>query len=253
MPSLGHRSLVMTQISDNGLPQLLQDVAELGGGQAGRAARPPRTAARSIESKQHRATLGSMRSHASSHSPTGDNRTRDALSHAEVITMTCRFPGREVRSAAPPGHPLSDPAYRREPRHEPQANGCAARRRGGVPRYFLPWSFGDMMRRIYADVEESPRRGDPRELGAARKRMNHRCPTRVIEAHQQNPHDEGSRGTDPAQRCRRRRRPFVRCVAGDPDKTVVEAAIAARMAEITGDQNWAAGSEGDQDALLWSI
>src|SRR5665213_1542092 len=72
--------------------RLLQDVADLTADQAkGRgASKAAADRARSIESKLRRhAGLDAIRRFV--YSPTGDNRTHDALSHAEVITMTADF------------------------------------------------------------------------------------------------------------------------------------------------------------------
>jgi DNA helicase-2/ATP-dependent DNA helicase PcrA len=73
--------------------------------------------------------------------------------------------------------------------------------------------------------------------------MNHRCPIRVIELI-----NKIRRETDGEKQVPRSdaRAGVVRLFVvqqATANKTAVEAAIAKRMAEITGDQNWAAGSE----------
>ncbi|MEA3642658.1 MAG: AAA family ATPase [Lamprobacter sp.] len=223
--------------------RLLQDVAELREAQAkGRTGKAAADRARSIESKLRRhAGLDTITRFV--YSPTGDNRTRNALSHAEVIAMTAdflaatsglprmlvtRFPILLIDESQDTSRKLMDVLLDVEAAYRD---------------VFCLGLFGDMMQRIYADGKDRLAEAIPESWARPRKRMNHRCPTRVIElinrirqdadGEEQIPRSDASAGV-------------VRLfVVPQPivDKKAVEAAIAARMAEITGDQKWAAGSE----------
>jgi DNA helicase-2/ATP-dependent DNA helicase PcrA len=224
--------------------RLLQDIAELEEAQAkGRSgSKAAADRAHSIESKlRRRAGLDGISRFI--YSPIGDNRTRDALSHAEVIAMTAdllgakpglqrllvtRFPVLLIDESQDTSRRLMDVLLDIEAAHR------------GI---FCLGLFGDMMQRIYADGKDRLAEAIPRSWARPRKRMNHRCPIRVIELI-----NRIRQGED-------REEQVPRSDAGDgvvrlfvvpqatADKTAVESTIAARMAEITGDQNWAAGSE----------
>ena len=223
---------------------LNQEIAELEEAQAkGRAGtKAAAVRARSIESKQRRLAGLNDNSHFI-YSPTGDNRTRDSLNHSEVIAMTASFLGTKpgLRRLLVTRFPIllideSQDTNRRllealleveEAHHDTFCLGL----------------FGDMMQRIYADGKARLAEAIPDTWAQPRKRMNHRCPTRVIElinkirqdvdGEEQIPRSDASAGTV---------RLFIVPQTID-DKTGTEAAIAARMSEITGDQGWSAGSE----------
>ena len=103
--------------------------------------------------------------------------------------------------------------------------------------------FGDMMQRIYADGKDRLAEAIPESWARPRKRMNHRCPTRLIEFINRIRHDEDREEQVPRSDSSAGVVRLFVVPQATADKTAVEAAIAARMAEITADQNWAAGSE----------
>jgi DNA helicase II / ATP-dependent DNA helicase PcrA len=224
--------------------RLDRDVAELEEaqtkGRAGRKAAADRSS--SIESKRRRkAGLDEITRFV--YSPTGDNRARDALSHAEVIAMTADFLN------AKPG--LRRLLVTRFPILLIDESQDTSRRLMDVlldvevayRDTFCLGLFGDMMQRIYADGKDRLAEAIPEAWARPRKRMNHRCPTRVIElinrirdaedSEVQVPRSDADAGVV---------RLFI-VPQATADKTAAEATIAARMAEITGDQNWAEGSE----------
>uniref|UniRef100_UPI0035650C6D UvrD-helicase domain-containing protein n=1 Tax=Roseovarius sp. TaxID=1486281 RepID=UPI0035650C6D len=224
--------------------RLLQDVAELEEaqtkGRAGSKAAADR--ARSIESKLRRhAGLDAIIRFV--YSPTGDNRTRDALSHAEVIAMTADF------LASKPG--LRRMLVTRFPILLIDESQDTSRRimdalldvEAAHGDTFCLGLFGDVMQRIYADGKDRLAEAIPENWARPRKRMNHRCPIRVIElinsirdnadGEQQVPRNDARAGVV---------RLFI-VPQETVEKSAVEAAIAAKMAEITGDRNWAAQSE----------
>ncbi|NTY35910.1 UvrD-helicase domain-containing protein [Burkholderia diffusa] len=224
--------------------RLLQDVAELeeaqAKGRAGTKAAADRAIA--IESKLRR-HVGLDAITRFIYSPTGDNRTRDSLSHTEVISMTADFlatkPGlRRLMISRFPILLIDESQDTNRSLMDALLNVEAEYRDA-----FCLGLFGDMMQRIYADGKEHLAEAIPESWARPRKQMNHRCPTRVVElinrirydadGEEQVPRSDATVGVV---------RLFVvsQTIA---DKTAVEAAIAARMAEITGDPNWAAGSD----------
>jgi DNA helicase II / ATP-dependent DNA helicase PcrA len=223
--------------------RLLADIAELEEAQAkGRASsKAASDRARSIESKRRRReNLAEITRFV--YSPTGDNRTRDSLNHAEVIAMTADF------LSAKPG--LRRLLVTRFPILLIDESQDTSRRlmdalldvEAGYREAFCLGLFGDTMQRIYADGKERLAEAIPQAWARPRKRMNHRCPTRVItlinkirrdeDGEEQQPRSDAETGVV---------RLFV--VSQVVDKGAAEATVVARMAEITGDRSWAEGAE----------
>jgi len=224
--------------------RLIQDVAELEMAQAkGRAAsKAAADRAHSIESKRRRhAGLDAITRFV--YSPTGDNRTRDSLSHAEVIAMTADFLGVKLglRRLLVTRFPilLIDESQDTNRRLMDVLLDVEAAYRDT----FCLGLFGDTMQRIYADGKDHLAEAIPETWARPRKRMNHRCPTRVIELINRVRHDEDREEQVPRSDAGAGVVRLFVVPQATADKTAVETAIAARMAEITGDQNWAAGSE----------
>lgn len=230
--------------------RLLQDIAELEEAQAkGRAtSKAAADRARSIESKRRRyESLGSIIRFI--YSPTGDNRTRGSLNHAEVIAMTAdflsgkpglrrllvtRFPVLLIDESQDTSRQLMDALLDVEAAHRER---------------FCLGLFGDMMQRIYADGKERLAEAIPEVWARPRKSMNHRCPIRVVElinrvrldgdGEKQTPRSDAAAGTV---------RLFV--ASQGADKPATEAAVARRMREITGDEGWSADSDGIKTLAL---
>ena len=223
--------------------RMLQDIAELEEAQAkGRGGKASADRARSIENKGRRhAGLDAIQRFI--YSPTGDNRTRDALNHAEVIAMTADFltskPG--LRRLLVTRFPilLIDESQDTSRRLMDALLDVQAAYRDS----FILGLFGDTMQRIYADGKTGLAEAIPADWAKPRKEMNHRCPTRVIELINK------VRRDDDGQEQRPRSDAAVGVVRlfllphTTSDKSAAEAAVAARMAEIAGDPAWADGSE----------
>lgn len=223
---------------------LTQEIAELKDAQArGRAGTKTAEArARSIESKKRRlAGLNDIIRF--TYSPTGDNRTRDSLNHSEVIAITADFLGRKpglrrllvthfpvllIDESQDTNRKLMEALLEVEEAHHDA---------------FCLGLFGDMMQRIYADGKERLAEAIPDTWARPSKRMNHRCPTRVIElinrirqdvdSEEQIARSDAVGGTA---------RLFILPQTVE-DKSAAEAIVATRMSEITGDQDWSTGSE----------
>ena len=224
--------------------RLLRDVAELEEAQAkGRAGgKAAADRARSIESKLRRhAGLDAITRFV--YSPTGDNRTRDAISHAEVIAMTAdfleskpglrrllvtRFPILLIDESQDTNRRIMDALFDVEAAHRDA---------------FCLGLFGDMMQRIYADGKDRLAEAIPESWARPRKRMNHRCPTRVIELINRIRHDADREEQVPRSDAEAGVARLFIVPQATVEKSAIETAIAAKMAEITGDPNWTTQSE----------
>lgn len=224
--------------------RLLADIAELEQAQAkGRAnSKAASDRARSIESKRRRReNLAEITRFV--YSPTGDNRTRDSLSHAEVISMTADF------LCAKPG--LRRLLVTRFPILLIDESQDTSRRlmdalldvEAGYRDAFCLGLFGDTMQRIYADGKERLADAIPTSWARPRKRMNHRCPTRVITLINKIRRDEDGEEQQPRSDAKQGVVRLFVISQAIADKSAAEGTVAARMAEITGDQSWAEGAE----------
>lgn len=224
--------------------RMIQDIAELEEAQAkGRAtSKAAVDRARSIESKRRRhAGLETIQRFI--YSPTGDNRTRDALNHAEVIAMTAEFltskPG--LRRLLVTRFPilLIDESQDTSRRLMDALLEVQAAHRDN----FILGLFGDTMQRIYADGKTDLAEAIPADWAKPRKEMNHRCPTRVIELINKVRRDDDGQEQRPRSDAQAGVVRLFLLPHTTIDKSAAEASIAARMAEISDDPAWADGSE----------
>lgn len=192
---------------------------------------------RSLESKRRRvARLDSIVKFI--YSPTSDNRTRDSLNHAEVIAMTASFltgkPGlrRMLVSRCPVL--LIDES---QDTNKALMDAFLHLEDEFYGRFSLGL-FGDMMQRIYSDGKERLDQAIPARWAMPRKRMNHRCPSRVIEVinsirrdvdgEEQVPRGDAEEGVV---------RVFIAAQVG-VDPFAIETAARQRMQAITSDSGW---------------
>ncbi|MBR8320805.1 MULTISPECIES: UvrD-helicase domain-containing protein [Burkholderia cepacia complex] len=192
---------------------------------------------RSMESKRRRlARLDSVVKFI--YSPTSDNRTRDSLNHSEVIAMTAAFltskPGlrRMLVSRCPvllidesqdTNKALMDAFLHLEEEFHGR---------------FSLGLFGDMMQRIYSDGKERLDKAIPARWAMPRKRMNHRCPSRIVEVINSIRHDvDGEEQVARSDAEKGVVRVFIAPQAG-VDPFAIEAAIHQRMATIASDPAW---------------
>ncbi len=169
------------------------------------------------------------------YSPTGTNRTRDSLNHAEVIKLTSYFLTEKPRMGA-----IFVGRYPILLVDESQDTNAAlidalfavdAKHTGN----FSLGLIGDMMQRIYADGREDLGRDLPAAWMKPRKLMNHRCPSRIVallnkirsaaDDHEQTPRTDALEGVV---------RLFV-VQADYVDKFALEDRIMRRMAALTED------------------
>lgn len=183
------------------------------------------------------------------YSPTGDNRGRQALNHSEVIQMAAAFiPHPPLLNVMTDLHPVllideSQDTY--GPLMDAFLQAQAL-----IPERFCLGLLGDMMQRIYNDGKVRLEEAIPKDWAVPEKRINRRCPTRVVElinvirksadTHQQTPKPGAVAGTV---------RMF--CTQQTPGQGFgLEDVIAQRMADITDDDQWAVGRSGRKTLIL---
>lgn len=184
------------------------------------------------------------------YSPTGDNRGRDALNHSEVIGITShfltnkpvlrnvlvsRFPVLFVDESQDTNKYLMDALLSVQQEHAER---------------FCLGLFGDMMQRIYSDGKIGLAEAIPKSWATPAKKMNHRCPHRVIRLINRirsNADKQEQKGrTDKAEGVVRL---FVLPNAL-MNMASNEANIAQRMSDATGDTQWASGLGGYKTLIL---
>ena len=195
------------------------------------------TRLRRIESKTRRlANLDTFKKFV--YSPTGDNRGRDALSHAEVIELTSsfllnkpvmqsilvgRYPILLIDESQDTNKNLIDALFAVQAAHKGR---------------FTLGLLGDMMQRIYSDGKEGLGQSLPADWATPGKQMNHRCPRRVVTLINK------VRSTGDKQVQKWRSDSIEGCVrifilpSATTDKPAAEAAIANYMANASGDEKW---------------
>lgn len=202
----------------------------------------------SIKTKQKRlADLDGIRRF--TYNPAGDNRGRDSLSHAEVIKI-----GADFLTQKPLMQQILVTKFPILLIDESQDTNkllmeAFLKLQGECKGRFCLGLFGDVMQRIYADGKEDLGRQLPPDWARPIKKMNHRCPRRVIrlinkirssvDGHKQVARSDSEEG-------------FVRLfiLPNDTiDKTGAELKAADKMAGVTGDELWS-GSEADVKTLI---
>ena len=195
----------------------------------------------SIKAKQKRlGTLDSIRIF--TYNPLGDNRGRDSLNHSEVINigadflthkrlmqqiLITKFPVLLIDESQDTNKMLMEAFLKLQKEHKER---------------FCLGLFGDVMQRIYADGKEDLGRDLPPDWAKPVKKLNHRCPRRVIrlineirspvDGHEQVARSDSEEGVV---------RLFL-LSSETADKTGAESKIAEEMVSVTGDVYW--GSPG---------
>lgn len=173
-----------------------------------------------------------------SYSPTGDNKERDSLNHAEVIELFANFltEKKMMQSILVNQFPflLVDESQDTNKRIVDALLAVQAAHTGKFSLGFI----GDTMQRIYNDGKERIEEELPSDWAKPVKRLNHRCPRRVVRLINQ----IRSQVDDHAQEARSDSidgvvRLFV-LRATEENKPSMEDSVRAYMAEITGDADW---------------
>lgn len=173
------------------------------------------------------------------YSPVGDNREWDALSHSEVIRICADFlshkptmqrilvnqyPFLLIDESQDTNHELVDALLIVQAAHRGR---------------FCLGLLGDTMQRIYNEGKARIEDELPGDWAKPEKKLNHRCPKRVIALINRirsavDDHEQVAR-TDTTEGWFR----FFLLPSDTPDKLAAERAARERMAEITGDRDWA--------------
>jgi DNA helicase II / ATP-dependent DNA helicase PcrA len=192
---------------------------------------------RKIESKTKRLqNLQNVR--AFTYSPTGDNRGRDALNHAEVLQLTAHFLQTKptMQSILTGRYPilLIDESQDTNKHLIDALFTVQAKLKGR----FILGLLGDMMQRIYNDGKEGLEQGLPPDWATPVKQLNYRCPKRVIALI-----NKVRSSTD-----QQHQQPIAAAVDGVvrlfilpsdlANKPAAERKIAAYMSRTTGDEKW---------------
>lgn len=172
------------------------------------------------------------------YSPDSDNRGRDSLNHAEVLKLAGDFLRTKtaLREILRDGCPyiLVDESQDTNRYIVEALFAFQAAHKGEV----VVGLFGDMMQRIYGDGQPDLGENLPTDWATPMKRLNFRCPRRVIELI-----NKVREATDKQVQIPRSTaleghvRMFVFPSAGT-DKAAVEQAICAHMAALTTDHDW---------------
>lgn len=183
------------------------------------------------------------------YSPTGENRGRQALNHSEVIQMAAEFIQRPpLLDVMVDLHPvlLIDES---QDTNRALMNAFLEAQQSRPSRFCLGL-LGDTMQRIYPDGKENLDKAIPAHWAKPEKRINRRCPKRVVELinsirastddHQQVPKENAIQGTV---------RMF--CVQQTAAQNFdLEEELALRMNAITGDEEWANSYHGRKTLIL---
>ncbi|OOG65632.1 Fis family transcriptional regulator [Rhodanobacter sp. B04] len=204
-------------------------------GRAGTKASVARQA--QIESKQRRLDrLAGIKTF--TYNPSGDNRERNALNHSEVI---------KIFSAFLLGKPLMQRIFvekfpfllidESQDTSRALIDALLVVQKAHAERFCLGL-IGDTMQRIYPDGKERIEREIPQSWATPEKKLNHRCPQRVVRLINQirgsvDNHKQESRDDRPEGWARL----FVFPVDA-PDKPALEQRARDYMARLTGDQDW---------------
>lgn len=195
---------------------------------------------RSIASGQKRlARLDSIKRFV--YSPTGDNRTRDSLNHSEVIGIAADFlKGKPLlQNVLVSKYPILF-IDESQDTNKNLMDAFLAVQQAQKDRFCLGL-FGDTMQRIYADGKVELEKAIPADWATPVKKLNHRCPQRVIQLINRIRSDSDGQTqqgrSDSAQG-------FVRLFILPNNMMVVadiEEQFATKMAEVTGDVGWSKG------------
>lgn len=231
-------------LKDNLQREIAELQAEEAKGRAGTKASAARQA--QIDSKQHRLDrLADIKTF--TYNPSGDNRERNALNHSEVIKIFStflltkplmqrmfveKFPFLLIDESQDTSRALIDALFVVQNAHADR---------------FCLGLIGDTMQRIYPDGKERIESEIPENWATPEKKLNHRCPQRIVrlinqirggaDDHKQEPRDDRPEGWA---------RLFVFPIDA-PDKPTLEQGVRDYMAGLTGDRDW---SDADRCKIL---
>lgn len=173
-----------------------------------------------------------------SYSPTGDNRTRDSLNHSEVIELCAHF----ILTK-----PLMQKLIVREfpillvdesqDTNKHLMNSFFILQKGN-PTIFALGLFGDLMQRIYSDGLPELGQNIPSDWVTPSKKMNHRCPKRVIKLINKIRNVVDNQEQYPRSDKIEGHVRFFIVNSSTTNKKLIEEEIRSKMATITNDPEW---------------
>lgn len=207
----------------------------------GRAGKAQDERARSIQNKRRRLeAIPHVRKF--TYSPTGTNRGRDSLNHAEVIAMTASF----LRSRAgfqrlvTLRYPIIVVDESQDTNKDMMDALLALQDK--QRDHFSLGLFGDTMQRIYADGKHDLGTSIPASWAKPKKLVNFRCPQRVLRLiNRIRQEADGQSQVAAPNALDGHARLFV-VPEETADRQAVEALVAQRMSSVTGDPLWTASN-----------
>lgn len=223
---------------------LLREIADLQAEEQKGRVGTKASAARQVQIESKRRRLERLADiKAFTYNPNGDNRERNALNHSEVIKIFStfllekplmqrifveKFPFLLIDESQDTSRSLIDALLVVQKAHSDR---------------FCLGLIGDTMQRIYPDGKERIEREIPSSWATPEKKLNHRCPQRIVrlinqirggaDNHKQEPRDDRPEG-------------WVRLFVFPVDtaeKPALEQGVRDYMANLTGDQDWADASK----------
>lgn len=172
-----------------------------------------------------------------SYSPTGDNRTRDSLSHPEVLQLISHFlmhkPAMQsILSGRYPILFIDESQDTNKNLIEALFSVQAIHKNA-----FVLGLFGDMMQRIYNDGKDGLDQNLPEDWATPGKKLNYRCPKRVVTLINKVRHRENEQQVPLSTATEGFVRLFI-LQSDMTDKPGAEQAARLRMAKDTGDNEW---------------
>jgi DNA helicase II / ATP-dependent DNA helicase PcrA len=236
----GFNSDIRTWLKDNLQREIADLHAEEARGRAGTKASAARQA--QTESKQRRLDrLADIKTF--TYNPSGDNRERNSLNHSEVIKIFANFlltkPLMQRMFVEKFPFLLIDES---QDTNRALIDALLVVQKAHADRFCLGL-IGDTMQRIYPDGKERIESEIPQSWGTPKKKLNHRCPQRVVRLINQ---IRG--GADNQKQEPRHDRPegwarFFVFPVDVPDKTALEQGVRDYMAGLTGDKDWTDASK----------
>lgn len=172
------------------------------------------------------------------YSPTGDNRGRDALNHSEVLQLAAHFLRTRpaMQSILAGRHPilLIDESQDTNKHLVDALFEVEAKLKGK----FLLGLLGDMMQRIYSDGKEGLGEGLPEHWATPGKKLNYRCPRRIIDLINKVRSATDQQHQEPSDSAKSGILRFFILPSSLDWKPAAEQAIARHMLKLTGDEKW---------------
>ncbi len=193
--------------------------------------------ARKISSKKKRLdSLNSIRKF--SYNPNGTNSSRDSLNHAEVIKITSEFLLTKplIQLILVKKYPilLIDESQDTKKELIEAFFEVEIKYRG----HFTLGLFGDTMQRIYTDGKVDLGINIPKDWEKPAKKINYRCPVRVINLINKIRSDVDNQRQEPYKKEEGYARLFIINSDVAMDKSNIEKVISEKMGEIASDKQW---------------